>query len=148
MGTADISGKPAVQRRAVASGRIILKESTVEKVKRKEIQKGDVLVIAEVAALQAVKQTPSLIPHCHQVPVEKISVTFAIRDDCIAMSCEVLAHAKTGVEMEALVGVSMGLCTIWDMVKYLEKDLDGQYPATRITDIKVEKKEKGGHDGR
>ncbi|MFH1916138.1 MAG: cyclic pyranopterin monophosphate synthase MoaC [Nanoarchaeota archaeon] len=143
MGTVDISGKPVVRRMAVASGRIVLRKETVEKVKRKETRKGDVLTIAEVACLTAVKQTALLIPHCHQVPIDSIQVRFMVGNADIKMSCEVVAFAKTGVEMEALLGVSVGLNTLWDAVKYLEKDDDGQYPVTRITDIVVEKKEKG-----
>jgi cyclic pyranopterin phosphate synthase len=143
MGTVDISEKPVVKRKAIASGKVFLKKGTLEKIQKKDIKKGDVLAIAEVAAMNAVKQTQFLIPHCHQLLIEKISTGFTFEDDGIRMVCEVAATAKTGVEMEALVGVSMGLCTIWDMVKYLEKDEDGKYPWTRISDIKVEKKEKG-----
>lgn len=144
MGTVDVSEKRVVKRRAVASGRIVLKKETLEKMKAKDIKKGDVLVAAEVAAISAVKETQFLIPHCHQIPIEKISVGFRIEEDCIVMSCEVLAFAKTGVEMEALVGVSIGLCTVWDMVKYLEKDERGQYASAMITDVRIKRKKKGG----
>ena len=89
------------------------------------------------------KQTHILIPHCHQIPLNTVKVTFEVLDDSIEAECLVKAQARTGVEMEALVGVSAALNTIWDMVKYLEKDSRGQYPKTRITDIRVLSKEKG-----
>ena len=98
--------------------------------------------VAEIAAINAAKETYALIPHCHQIPLNTVEITFSIGDDFIEANCLVKAEAMTGVEMEALVGVSMALATIWDMVKYLEKDKNGQYPSTRIYDIKVLKKTK------
>ncbi len=142
MGMIDISGKKVVVREAVASGRIILSPETVKLVKAKRIKKGDPLLVAEVAAMKAAKETSLLIPHCHQIPLNTVELGFSLGDDYIEASCLVKAEAMTGVEMEALVGVSMALTTIWDMVKYLEKDSDGQYPWTSITDIRVLKKTK------
>jgi len=136
----DITGKKVVLREAVASGRIALSPETVKLVKAKRIKKGDPLLVAEVAAMKAAKETYLLIPHCHQIPLNTVELSFSLEDDSIEASCLVKAEAMTGVEMEALVGVSMALATIWDMVKYLEKDKDGQYPSTRITDIRVIKK--------
>jgi len=83
-----------------------------------------------------------LIPHCHQIPLSTVDVTFSLEKDSVEATCLVKAKATTGVEMEALVGVSMALAVIWDMVKYLEKDEGGQYPSTRISDIRVIKKTK------
>jgi len=138
----DISGKKVVLREAVASGRIMLSPETVKLVKAKRIKKGDPLLVAEVAAMKAAKQTYLLIPHCHQIPLNTVDLGFSLGDDYIEASCLVKAEAMTGVEMEALVGASMALTTIWDMVKYLEKDKDGQYPLTSIGDIRVIKKTK------
>lgn len=142
MGMVDISEKPVVRRQAIASGRIILTASTLEKIRAGQIKKGDPFQVAEVAAMNAAKQTHLLIPHCHQIPLEKVNLLFSIGENFVEAECHVMTHAKTGVEMEALVGVSLALNTIWDMVKYLEKDKLGQYPLTSITGIKVEMKEK------
>ena len=143
MGMIDITGKKVMLREAVASGRIVLSTETVNLVKEKRIKKGDPLLVSEVAAMKAAKETYLLIPHCHQIPLNTVELSFSLEDDYIEASCLVKAEAMTGVEMEALVGVSMALATIWDMVKYLEKDKDGQYPSTSIADIRVIKKIKG-----
>ena len=92
--------------------------------------------------MNAAKQTCLLIPHCHQIPLDTVSVGFDIHKDHIEARCLVKAQARTGVEMEALVGVTAALNTLWDMVKYLEKDGAGQYPETRISDVRVLRKEK------
>lgn len=143
MGMIDVSEKPVVSRAAEASGKIYLSARTIEEINAGEIRKGNPLPIAEVAAMNAAKQTHLLIPHCHQIPLDTVRVDFQVHDDSITAKCSVSAQARTGVEMEALVGVTLALNTIWDMVKYLEKDEQGQYPDTRITDIKVLFKKKG-----
>jgi len=142
MGMVDVTEKPVVKRQAEAEGKIRLSPDTISKIKKGEIKKGDPLLIAEVAAMNAAKQTHLLIPHCHQIPLNTVSVAFDISKDSILARCRVKTFARTGVEMEALVGVSMALNTLWDVVKYLEKDDGGQYPFTEITDIRVVKKEK------
>ena len=144
MGMVDVSDKPVVVRKAQAAGKIFLSPKTLEEVKGGRIKKGNPLQVAEVAAMNAAKQTYVLIPHCHQIPLDTVRVEFDVRADSIEALCYVSARARTGVEMEALVGVSVALNTLWDMVKYLEKDAQGQYPFTRITDIRVVKKEKLG----
>jgi len=136
----DISKKKAVKREAKASGKIILKKDTIETIRKKEVKKGDVFETAKIAGINAVKQTQILIPHCHQIPIDFVDFEFVINESFIEAFCTVRAEAKTGVEMESLTGVSIALNTIWDMVKYLEKDENGQYPSTKITDIKVLKK--------
>ncbi len=143
MGMIDVGEKPVVKRRATAAGKIRLSSETLKKVREGEIRKGNPLPVAEVAAMNAAKQTHILIPHCHQIPLDMIKVTFEMAPDGIEARCVVACRARTGVEMEALVGVSMALNTIWDMVKYLEKDDQGQYPETLISDIRVIQKEKG-----
>ncbi len=133
----DISDKEVVKREATASGRIILRKETIRKIKNGEIKKGNPLIVAEIAAVNAVKQTQFLIPLCHQIPITSVNADFKVHDDFIEARVTVKAVSKTGVEIESLVGVSIALNTIWDMVKYLEKDENGQYPQTRIEDIRV-----------
>jgi cyclic pyranopterin phosphate synthase len=140
MGMIDITGKKVLLREALASGRIILSPETVKKIGKNQIKKGDPLVVAEIAAMKAAKETYLLIPHCHQIPLNTVELNFSVGENFVEANCLVRAEAMTGVEMEALVGASIALTTIWDMVKYLEKDKDGQYPSTRISDIKVLKK--------
>jgi len=137
MGMVDVSEKPVVLRKAQAGGKIFLSSKTLEVIKAGGIKKGNPLQVAEVAAMNAAKQTHLLIPHCHQIPLDTVGVDFDVHADGIEAVCSVSARARTGVEMEALVGVSVALNTLWDMVKYLEKDDQGQYPFTKITDIRV-----------
>ena len=144
MGMVDITEKPVVRRKAEAAGRILLSHNTIMEIKQGTVKKGDPMQVAEVVAMNAAKQTYLLIPHCHQIPLDMVDVDFQLSGDAVEARCIVRAQARTGVEMEALVGVSAALNTIWDMVKYLEKDELGQYPKTRITDIRVLKKEKHG----
>ena len=143
MGMIDVTGKPVVRRKAEAGGRIILAPGTIQKMEGGEIKKGDPFLVAEVAAMNAAKQTHLLIPHCHQIPLDTVKATFKIIGEAVEARCLVRSQARTGVEMEALIGVSVALNTLWDMVKYLEKNEQGQYPSTMITDIRVLKKEKG-----
>ncbi len=142
MGMIDVGTKPVVLRAAEAEGTICLRAETIEAIRSGDVRKGDPLVVAEVAAIQAAKQTSLVIPHCHQVPLDTVDVGFTVRAENVTASCRVRAQARTGVEMEALVGVTAALNTIWDMVKYLEKDEAGQYPHTRIEDIRVVSKTK------
>ncbi len=142
-GMIDISKKDVVPRTAEAIGRIVLKKSTIEAIRSRSVKKGDPLAAAEIAGIQAVKRTPDLIPLCHNIPIGSVDLDFNLGDDWVEARCRVTAIYKTGVEMEALTGVSAGLLTIWDMVKYMEKDEEGKYPSTMITDIKVTEKRKG-----
>ncbi|MCX6694198.1 MAG: cyclic pyranopterin monophosphate synthase MoaC [Methanomicrobiales archaeon] len=139
----DISHKSEVVREAVAQGRIQLKPETLHAIAAGGIVKGNVLATARVAATLAVKETSRLIPMCHQIPVTAVEVEFLEHPDCIVAVVTVRSHGKTGVEMEALTGVSVALLTVWDMVKSAEKDEAGQYPHTRIEGIKVVEKRKG-----
>jgi cyclic pyranopterin phosphate synthase len=139
----DIAGKEAVPRTAEAIGQIYLKKETIKVIKSGQVKKGDPLAVAEIACIQAVKRTPDLIPMCHIIPIESVNAEFTVGCDYIEARCRVTATYKTGVEMEALTGVSVALLTIWDMVKYLEKDENGQYPATKITEVKIVEKRKG-----
>lgn len=139
----DISGKPPVAREATAAGEIALKPSTIARIRSNALEKGDVLAVARVAAIQAVKRTPETIPLCHPLPVEEIAVDFEIGASSVSVRVRVRASAKTGVEMEALAGASAALLTVWDMTKQYEKDAAGQYPGTSIRSIRVLEKRKG-----
>lgn len=137
----DISNKDTILRIATASGIIKLKKDTLERIKKDNIKKGDVFTIAKVSAINAVKKVPDLIPFCHPIPISKVDVNFEFeKDTFIKVTCQVKSIAKTGVEMEALTGVSIALLNIWDVVKMYEKDETGQYPTTLISEIRVEKK--------
>ncbi len=142
----NITDKKEVLRIARAKGRITLKGSTIELIKGGKVEKGNVLTTAQVAATLAVKSTPNIIPMCHPIPITGVNVDFDFIDDEIEVSVEVKSFGKTGVEMEAITGVSVALLTIWDMVKAVEKDENGQYPVTRISDIMVIEKIKGEGD--
>ncbi len=139
----DISGKEASLRIAKARGEIKLRIDTIKSIKEGNIKKGDVISTAQTSAILAVKNTPNLIPLCHPIPINSVDVSFEIDEEIISCECEVKARYSTGVEMESLVGVSVALLTIWDMVKYLEKDERGQYPTTQIANIEVISKQKG-----
>ncbi len=139
----DISDKPVVKRFAEAEGMLRLRRETIEKIREGLVEKGDVFSAANVAGILAAKRTPELIPLCHLIPLSKVDVSFCVHETDVTAKCMVVGECKTGVEMEALVGVSAALLTVWDMVKYLEKDEKGQYPYTEITGIKVLEKKKG-----
>jgi cyclic pyranopterin monophosphate synthase len=139
----DISAKNDIIREAAAAGKIFLKPETMNAIRQGTVVKGNVLSTARVAATLSVKNTPSLIPMCHSIPISSITVDFFEGDGFIESTVRVKSTGKTGVEMEALVGVSIALLTVWDMVKSAEKDADGQYPVTCIKDIRVIEKRKG-----
>jgi len=143
MGMIDIEEKEVVSRRAAAEGVIRLGQKSLDAIANGTVRKGDPLQTAEVAGLLAVKRTASDVPHCHPIPITGADFAFDVRGNRVKVTCTVKAEAKTGVEMEALNGVTTALVTIWDMVKYLEKDDDGQYPGTAITDVRVTEKKKG-----
>jgi cyclic pyranopterin phosphate synthase len=139
----DISGKGVVVREAVAEGRIRLRDATLRAIREGSTVKGNVLATARVAAILAVKETPRIIPLCHPIPLSGIDVDFADGEGFIQATVRVRSLGQTGVEMEALTGVSVALLTIWDMVKSVEKDAAGQYPETGIEGIRVLSKRKG-----
>ena len=139
----DISEKKDVIRVAEAEGLIQLKKDTIKAILEDKIAKGNVLATSNVAAVLAVKKTPELIPMCHPITITSVKVLFDVEESYIRVKCIVKAISKTGVEMEALTGVSIALLTIWDMVKSLEKE-NGNYPTTAIKYIRVTKKVKEG----
>jgi cyclic pyranopterin phosphate synthase len=138
--TVDISEKEESYREAVAEGKIRLRPETIKAIRERRIEKGDVLATAGLAALNAVKKTSELLFHCHPLEITSVEPQFSLGEDTITVLVKVKSTGKTGVEMEALTGVSVALLTIWDMVKALEKDEKGQYPFTYISDIRVVRK--------
>ncbi|TRZ68021.1 MAG: cyclic pyranopterin monophosphate synthase MoaC [Methanothrix sp.] len=138
----DITEKPVVKRTATAAGVVRLKRSTVEAIGSGKVKKGDVLSTARVAAILAVKETPRTVPMCHPIPVTSVVVEFDLRPEAVEATVVVTSVGKTGVEMEALTGVSAALLNVWDMVKLLEKDVTGNYPTTAIEAIRVVEKRK------
>jgi len=139
----DISGKKSILRIAEAYGRLKLRKETIERIKRGDVEKGNPFLIAKIAAINAVKMTPLLIPLCHPIPITHVDVECGVEDDeHVYCRAKVKAEAKTGVEMEALTAVAVALLNIWDVVKMYEKDERGQYPETQIELIKVVEKVK------
>jgi cyclic pyranopterin phosphate synthase len=137
----DVSGKAEIFREATATGTIILKPETVNLIKEGKIAKGDPLYTAKVAGVLAAKKTSELVPLCHPLPLTNVEIEAKILDNStVEVAASVKAKAQTGVEMEALVAASVGLLTIWDMVKQYEKDASGQYPTTAIQNIHVVRK--------
>jgi cyclic pyranopterin monophosphate synthase len=119
----DISQKPLSRRTAIARGRICLQPSTVQKINELTIAKGNVLAVAQVAAVNAVKRTDELIPLCHSLPVQHVEVTFQESPEGFEVQCTVTTVAQTGVEMEALTGVAIAALTIYDMCKAVDKTM-------------------------
>ncbi len=138
----DVSEKVPSRRVAEAEGTILLEPKTVDLIRKKQVKKGDVQSVAELMGIQGPKVTPQIMPLCHPIAIESTQVTFKIINEGVTVIARVTATAKTGVEMEALTAVIVALLNIWDMVKMYEKDDRGQYPHTRITNIKVNFKEK------
>ena len=139
--------KEVVYRRAVVRGALRLRPATATAVRTGQVEKGDPVAAGELAGLLAMKRTPELIPHCHPVPLTGSRVTITPTPSGVAVEAEAEALWRTGVEMEALVGATIALLTVWDMVKYLEKDRDGQYPITRLGPVRVARKFKGEAGG-
>jgi len=124
-GMVDISGKDITVRTATASGCIILGQEGFSNLKTGTSIKGDILETAKIAAINAVKATPSIIPMCHPIPIEAVKVEFVTdeADKTVCVSVTVKSSGKTGVEMEALTGASAACLTIYDMLKYKGKDM-------------------------
>ncbi len=121
----DVSAKAATHRVAVAAGRIRMLPLTLDLIRAGSTKKGDVLGVARIAAIQAAKKTSELIPLCHPLPITRIVVDFAIDTTASAVDCtaRVETHGQTGVEMEALTAVQIGLLTIYDMCKAVDRGM-------------------------
>jgi cyclic pyranopterin monophosphate synthase len=131
----DVSAKPVQRRVAIAEGIIRLQPATLEKINQSQIAKGNVFAVAQVAAILAMKRTDELIPLCHTLPIQNTEVTFEQLAEGIRIRCAVVTNAQTGVEMEALSGVTVGALTIYDMCKAVDKTME-------ITDIHLVSKTK------
>ena len=121
----DVGDKAATARKAIAEGEVHMAAETLDLIRRGALKKGDALSVAQVAGIQAAKRTSELIPFCHPLPVDHISVEFALDDELpgIHIRAEVRVSGKTGVEMEALTAVSVAALTIYDMAKAAQKDM-------------------------
>jgi cyclic pyranopterin phosphate synthase len=139
----DISDKPEVFREATATGTIKLKPKTLRLISENKVAKGDPLYTAKIAGILAAKQTSTMIPLCHPLPLTNVEVEAKVLNNSrVQVTSTVKTKAQTGVEMEALVAVAVSLLTIWDMVKQYEKDANGQYLFTVIENVRVVKKVK------
>ena len=129
---ADVSGKPVSRRMAIASGRIVIGEEAMRLLQAGQLPKGDPLAMAEIAGILGAKQTPSLLPLCHPIALHRVSVRSLLRPDeqAVDVYCVAEIAERTGVEMEALTGLSIALLTIWDLVKPIN-------PALEITRLRL-----------
>ena len=119
----DVAHKTDLRRTAVAEGVLRCRAETILALREKALPKGDVLTVAKVAAIQAAKRTDELIPLCHSLPLSSVDVAFELGDAAIRIEATVITVAKTGVEMEALVAVSVAALTIYDMCKAVDKEM-------------------------
>lgn len=119
----DVGHKPDQKRSATASGKIFLKERTLQLISSNSIEKGDIFPVARIAGIQAAKQTSGLIPLCHPLQLNSVSVEFMIEPDGIRALATIKCTGKTGVEMEALTSVSVALLTIYDMCKAVDDSM-------------------------
>jgi cyclic pyranopterin monophosphate synthase len=120
----DVGNKPVQRRVAVAGGRLFCAAATIAALRDQALPKGDVLAVARIAGIQAAKSTATLIPLCHPLPLDKISVEFVVHDTSIEITCTAATSAKTGVEMEALTAASVAALTLYDMLKAIDKEME------------------------
>ncbi|MDR2076076.1 MAG: cyclic pyranopterin monophosphate synthase MoaC [Desulfovibrio sp.] len=135
----DVSAKVPTERTAVAEGRILVSPPVLQAVREYSAAKGDVLTVAQVAGIMGAKRAAELIPLCHPLPLTHCQVLFSLEEDGLKAVCTVRTANRTGVEMEALTGVSLALLTVYDMCKSLDKGME-------ITSIRLLKKT-GGKSG-
>ena len=137
----DVSSKPATKRIALASGMISMLPATLKRIQQGDAKKGDVLGVARIAAIQGSKKTSELIPLCHPIALTKVAITFEIDETTTTITCTAQCDTigQTGVEMEALTAVSVGLLTIYDMCKAIDRGMT-------ISNIKLLEKH-GGKSG-
>ena len=119
----DVSAKPLTRRRAVAQGNIRLQRKTLDLIAADQIAKGNVFATARIAGIQAAKQTAQLIPLCHTLPLSEVNIDIITSKDGAEVKCTAQTIAQTGVEMEALVGVSVALLAIYDMCKAVDNQM-------------------------
>lgn len=119
----DVGGKIPQRRSAIASGMITLSAQTLSLISENQIKKGDVLTVAQIAGIQAAKQTSNIIPLCHPLILDKVDVRLNITDKGVVVQSEIRCVGRTGVEMEALTAVSAALLTVYDMCKAVDKNM-------------------------
>lgn len=121
----DVTGKEITSRTAIATGKIMVNKTIIDSITGHTVEKGDVLGVARVAGIMAAKQTSSLIPMCHPLPITKCTIDFKIDQDNneICVNCTTKTVGRTGVEMESLTGVTTALLTIYDMCKAIDKSM-------------------------
>ncbi len=120
----DVSAKPLSKRKAIACGKIRLQGETLELIARDQITKGNVFATARIAGIQAAKQTAQLIPLCHTLPLSEVNIDIVSYNDGVEVKCTAQTIAQTGVEMEALAGVTVSLLTIYDMCKAVDQNME------------------------
>ncbi len=135
----DVSGKDVTARTAIASGKVLLSAAAVAALRSGTVPKGDAIAVARIAAIQAAKKTPELIPLCHPIGLHGVSVDVGVADDGAVITATARTADRTGVEMEALTAVAVGALALIDMIKAVD-------PAAVITDVRVEEKT-GGKSG-
>lgn len=136
----DVGGKAVTQRYARASGRVVMQPATLARIQQRGFAKGDVLEVARLAGIMAAKRTGELIPLCHPLPLDGVTIDFAFPDErTVAIAAEVRVTAKTGVEMEAMTAVSVAALTIYDMCKAIDRGMS-------IERVQLEEKS-GGKSG-
>jgi cyclic pyranopterin phosphate synthase len=119
----NVGHKPIQHRRAVAEGKLTCAPATIRALKKNALPKGDVLTVAQIAGIQAAKRTADLIPLCHPLPLNHVEIQFKVRNAAIEIVCTAETSAQTGVEMEALTGVSVAALTLYDMCKAVDKKM-------------------------
>ena len=119
----NVGAKPVQRRRAVAAGKLVCAPATIRALKQHALPKGDVLTVAQIAGIQAAKRTSELIPLCHPLALNHVAVTFNVRRAAVEIICTAETSAATGVEMEALTGVSVAALTLYDMCKAVDKTM-------------------------
>ena len=120
----DVSDKPLSKRTAVARGNIRLQRETLDLIAGDQIAKGNVFATARIAGIQAAKQTSQLVPLCHPLPLGQVKIDIVTSKDAAEVTCTAQTVGQTGVEMEALVGVTVALLTIYDMCKAVDKNME------------------------
>jgi cyclic pyranopterin phosphate synthase len=131
----DVSAKSMSKRRAVAGGKIRLRRETLDLIKNDRIAKGNVFATARIAGIQAAKQTAQLIPLCHTLPLGEVKIDIVTSNESANVKCTAQTVAQTGVEMEALVGATVALLSIYDMCKAVDKEMQ-IYDVRRIEKTK------------
>lgn len=119
----DVGGKPATARVAIASGRIRMSPQALGAIREGDVPKGDVLAAARIAGIMAAKKTGELIPLCHPLALDAVTIDFAFEDDAVRVTATASLTARTGVEMEAMTATSIALLTIYDMAKAIDKGM-------------------------